>query len=97
MVAVPMDVDLPPAPPLLEILLGMRWVFTGGFYEVERAPPLLVEDQERPPAAVPPRGNSLPTQLEIDMFRNRLVLHPHQDCILWNHSISILDACLLNR
>ena len=63
---VPMDVDLPPAPPLPEGLVGMRWVFTGGVYEVERAPHLPVEDQEQlptPPAAVPPRGNGLPTHL----------------------------------
>ena len=63
---VPMDVDLPPAPPLLEGLVGMHWTVTGGVYEVERAPPLPVVDQEQPPtppAAVPPCGNGLPAHL----------------------------------
>ena len=36
---VPMDVDLPPAPPLPEGLIGMRWTFTDDVYEVECAAP----------------------------------------------------------
>ena len=32
-----MDVELPPAPPLPEGLVGQRWVFNGGAWEVEEA------------------------------------------------------------
>ena len=63
---VPMDVDLPPAPPLPVGLLGKRWFFHGGVYEVDHAPPLPEQDQEQPPtlpAAVPPCGNGLPAHL----------------------------------
>ena len=56
--SVPMDVDLPPAPPLPAGLLGQRWVFHDGVYEVDRATPLR-EQPPTPPAVVPPRGNGL--------------------------------------
>ena len=54
--------DLPPAPPLPDGLLGQRLVFQGGVWEVLRAPPLRMEVEEAqeqpstPPAVVPPRG-----------------------------------------
>ena len=52
-----MDVDLPPAPPLPEGLLGQRWVFNGGDWEVpEQAQEQVQEHPPTPPAVVPPRG-----------------------------------------
>ena len=52
-----MDVDLPPAPPLPQGLLGQRWVFNGGAWEVEQAEE---EQPPTPPAVVPPQAGGGP-------------------------------------
>lgn len=52
-----MDVDLPPTPLLPEGLLGQRWVFNGGDWEVpEQAQEQVQEQPPTPPTVVPPRG-----------------------------------------
>ena len=55
-----MDVDLPPTPPLPQGLLGQRWVFNGGAWEVEEAEEQAQEQPPMPPAVVPPRGGGGP-------------------------------------